>query len=193
MPFSRFTASSMSSQTVTSVAVKHAMRVVELKPKSSAAWNNLGTAYHSLQQYDAAKVAWDNALELEPTRTAYTNRGLQYYYDGRYADAAEMQLKATELAPNDHRARGRLAESYRAMGVNEDIQKETYAIAIDLARSNLEINDQDWPTRAMLATYYVYSGRQDDALRADRRGLEYFQTQSGSTALRCAGVQCDGR
>ncbi len=144
-------------------SVSHAMRVVELNPKSSAAWNNLGTAYHSLQQYDAAKVAWDKALELEPTRTAYTNRGLQYYYEGRFADAAEMQLNAIELAPNDHRVWGRLAESYRAMGANEDLQKEAYATAIPLAESRLEINDQDWPTSAMLALYYVYSGRQDDA------------------------------
>jgi len=147
------------------LAVKHAMRVVELNPKSSAAWNNLGTAYHSLQQYDAAKVAWDKALELKPTRTAYTNRGLQYFYEGRYAEAAEMQLKAIELAPNDHRAWGRLAESYRAMGEKEDLQKAAYTTAIPLAESKLEINDQDWSTQAMLAVYYVFSGRQEEASR----------------------------
>ncbi len=146
-------------------SVKHAMRVVELNPKNSAAWNNLGTAYHSLQQYDAAKVAWDSALQLQPTRTAYTNRGLQYYYEGLFADSAEMQLKAIELAPNDHRAWGRLAESYRAMGGNENLHKEAYATAIPLAESRLEVNDQDWRSSAMLATYYVFSDREDDALR----------------------------
>ena len=146
-------------------SVKHAMRVVELNPKSSAAWNNLGTAYHSLQQYDAAKVAWDSALQLDPTRTAYTNRGLQYYYEGQYADSAQMQIKATELAPSDHRAWGRLAESYRAMGGNENLDKEAYVTAIPLAESRLEINDQDWRTRAMLATYLVHVGREEDALQ----------------------------
>jgi tetratricopeptide (TPR) repeat protein len=146
-------------------AIKHARRVVELNPKSSAAWNNLGTAYHSLQQFDAAKVAWDSALLLKPTRTAYTNRGLQYYYEGHYASSAEMQLKAIELAPNDHRAWGRLAESYRALDENEAKQKEAYATAIPLAESTLVINDQDWRTSAMLATYYLYSEREDDAQR----------------------------
>jgi TolB-like protein/Flp pilus assembly protein TadD len=146
-------------------SVKHAMRVVDLNPKNSAAWNNLGTAYHSLQQYDAAKVAWDSALQLKPTRTAYTNRGLQYFYEGYYANSAEMQLKAIELAPNDHRAWGRLAESYRALGENEAMQKEAYATAIPLAESTLKINDQDWRTCAMLAIYYVYSERKDDAQR----------------------------
>ena len=145
-------------------SVKHAMRVVELNPNNSAAWNNLGTAYHSLQQYDAAKVAFDSALRLKPTRTAYTNRGLQYFYEGHYTDSAEMQLKAIELAPNDHRVWGRLAESYRAMGKNDKLQKDAYATAIPLAESMLEINDQDWRTRAMLATYYAYSDREEDAL-----------------------------
>ena len=74
-----------------------------------------------------------------------------------------MQLKANELAPNDHRALGRLAESYRAMGENEAGEKEAYAAAIPLAESMMEINDQDWKTGAMLATYYVHSDRSDDA------------------------------
>ncbi len=147
------------------------MRVVELNPKNSAAWNNLGTAYHSLQQYDAAKVAWDSALQLEPTRTAYTNRGLQYYYEGQYADSAEMQIKAIELAPSDHRAWGRLAESYRAMGGNENLEKEAYATAIPLAESRLEINDQDWRSRAMLAIYLAHAGREEDALQQTETAL----------------------
>lgn len=146
-------------------SVKHAMRVVDLNPKNAAAWNNLGTAYHSLQQFDAAKVAWDSALELEPTRTAYTNRGIQYFYDGLYAESAEMQKRATELAPNDHRAWGRLAESYRAMGGNEELEKNAYATAIPLAESRLEVNDQDWRSSGMLATYYAQSERDEDALR----------------------------
>jgi len=147
------------------LGAKHAMRVVELNPKNAAAWNNLGTAYHSLQQFDAAKAAWDSALKLEPTRTGYTNRGLQYYYEGRFTDSAEMQLKATELAPGDHRAWGRLAESYRAMGDNEDAEKEAYAVAIPLAESTMEINDQDWRSGGMLASYYVHSGQGEKARR----------------------------
>jgi TolB-like protein/Flp pilus assembly protein TadD len=145
------------------LAVKHAMRVVELTPDSAAAWNNLGTAYHGLQQYQAAKTAWDRALELAPTRTAYTNRGLQYYYEGRFADAAEMQLKAVELAPSDHRAWGRLAEAYRLMGNGEEASQSAYARAIGLAEAQLEVNPQDWRTHGLLATYYAHSGRGEEA------------------------------
>lgn len=144
-------------------AVKYAMRVVELSPESASAWNNLGTAYHSMEQYEAAKSAWDRALELAPTRTAYTNRGLQYYYEARYADSAEMQLKAIELAPNDHRAWGRLAESYRQVGGRNEEAGAAYATAIVLAEANLEINDQDWRTVGLLATYLAHSGRAVEA------------------------------
>lgn len=145
------------------LAVKHAMRLVELTPKSSTAWNNLGSAYHSLGQFEAADGAWDSALELEPTRVAYSNRGLRYFAEGKYAESAEMQLKAIELAPNDHRAWGRLADSYRAMGENDNAAKKATATAIPLAESRLEINDQDWETMAMLATYYAYSDRSEEA------------------------------
>jgi TolB-like protein/Flp pilus assembly protein TadD len=145
-------------------AVKYAMRVVELTPKSSTAWNNLGSAYHSLGQFEAADSAWDSALELEPTRVAYSNRGLRYFAEGKYAESVEMQLKAIELAPNDHRAWGLLADSYRAMGEKDDAKKATVT-AIPLAESRLEINDQDWETMAMLATYYAYSARPEEARR----------------------------
>ena len=143
--------------------VRYAMKGVELMPENASAWNNLGTAYHSLQQYDAAKTAWDRALELEPTRTGYTNRGLQYYYEGFYSESAEMQRKAIELAPDDHRAWGRLAESYRLMGGKEEQAMEAYGTAIRLAESIIKINGQDWRTRGLLATYYVHSQRPEDA------------------------------
>ncbi len=145
------------------LSARYAMRVVELTPKSPVAWSNLGAAYHSLQQYEAAKAAWDRALEISPSRGGYTNRGLQYYYDGQFAESAEMQLKAIELAPNDHRAWGRLAETYRVMGEDESLQQEAYAKAIELAEPMMTINRLDWQTGGLLATYYIHAGRENDA------------------------------
>jgi len=143
--------------------LKQAMMIVELTPDNASAWNDLGTAYFDLQQYDAAKAAWDRALEMEPTRTGYTNRGLQFYYEGHFADSAAMQRKAIELAPDDHRVWGRLAESYRLMGTEDALAAQSYATAIRLAESRLEINSRDWRTRAMLANYYVHGNRNQEA------------------------------
>lgn len=154
-------------------AVRHAMRVVELTPDAASAWNNLGTAYHGMQQYEAAKTAWNKALELAPTRTGYTNRGLQYYYEGRYEDAVEMQLKAVQLAPDDHRVWGRLAESYRFLDERQKESKEAYSQAIRLAGVRLNVNPKDWRTRGLLATYYVNSGRSDVAKEAIQLALDH--------------------
>jgi len=154
-------------------AARHAMRVVELTPDAASAWNNLGTAYHGMQQYEAAKAAWNKALELEPTRTAYTNRGLQYYYEGRYEDAVEMQLRAVELAPDDHRVWGRLAESHRFLDDGQNAAKKAYAEAIRLANLNIAINPKDWRTRGLLATYKVHSDRPDEAKEEIQLALDH--------------------
>jgi TolB-like protein/Flp pilus assembly protein TadD len=144
--------------------VQQAMKVVELTPENAAAWNNLGTAYYTIQQYDAAGAAWDRALELKPTRTGYTNRGFLYYYNGQFFESAEMQKKAIELAPDDHRAWGRLAESYRWMETGAEIVRETYATAARLAEARLAINSRDWITRGLLALYYVRIDRDAEAV-----------------------------
>jgi len=144
--------------------VQQAMKVVELTPENAAAWNNLGTAYYTIQQYDAAGAAWDRALELKPTRTGYTNRGLLYYYNGQFSESAEMQKKAIELAPDDHRAWGRLAESYRWMETGAEIVGETYLTAARLAEAKLELNSRDWVTRGLLALYYVRIDRDTEAV-----------------------------
>lgn len=90
---------------------------------------------------------------------------------GRYADSVEMQLKAIEIAPNDHRAWGRLAESYRALQKDVDLQREAYTTAINFAEPMLALNDQDWRTGGMLATYYIYTGRTADAIKLSETTL----------------------
>jgi len=146
------------------LALNYARKVVELNPLSASAYNNLGTAYHRMGQYADAVAAWDRALELEPTRTAYTNRGLAYYYDGHFEEAARMQLKAIELAPSDHRAWGRLAESWRFVEGREQESRQAYQSAIALAEPQLEINEKDWKTRGLLATYYVHADQPEGAI-----------------------------
>ena len=158
-------------------AVSNSLKVIELIPDSASAYNNLGAAYHSLGQYEAANMNWDRALELEPTRTGYTNRGLAFYYDGEFEKAAEMQLKAIELAPSDHRAWGRLAESWRFVDGHQDESLEAYQSAILLAEPMLEIDEQDWKTRGLLSTYYVHAGRTDEALAMVEESLRLSGNQ----------------
>lgn len=152
-------------------AIIQALKVVELVPDSASAYNNLGNAYFRLGQFEAAKTAWDRALQLEPSRSAYTNRGLAYYYDGQFEEAARMQLKAIELAPSDHRAWGRLGDAWRFMEGHEEASLGAYQSAIEQAEPMLKIDDQDWLTLGLLATYYVRTGRTDEAIEMMPRVL----------------------
>jgi serine/threonine-protein kinase len=153
------------------LAVKYALKVIELVPDSASAYNNLGTAYDGVEQFDAAKMAWDRALELKPTRTAYTNRGLSYYYDHHFETAAEMQAKAIELAPSDHRVWGRFAEAVRFVTGRQDESVKAFREAIRLAEPMLDINERDWKTRGLLGVYYAHDGRSESAIQLSEKAL----------------------
>lgn len=153
-------------------AVQHAREAANLRPDLAIAWNNLGTSLYMTNQYDAAADAWKHSLEIEPTRTAYTNTGLALYNAGRYAEAVAMQERATTLAPDDHRAWGRLGDAQRHLGGDQDAGMAAYRRAVDLARGQLEINPRDWRTRSMLAFYLACLGDEAAAVDASRRALQ---------------------
>ena len=68
-----------------------------------------------------------------------------------------------ELAPDDHRNWGRLAESSRFIAGAEDSANTSYQQAIDLAERQLTINPSDWETVGLLGLYYAYSDRLPEA------------------------------
>ena len=85
---------------------------------------------------ERARIAFDRSLQLKPTRGAYTNIGMFYYYAGEFDTAAVMQEEALEYAPDDHRIWGRLAESYRFMPGEEREAQSAYKKAAQLALKN---------------------------------------------------------
>jgi TolB-like protein/Flp pilus assembly protein TadD len=153
-------------------AVREARKAVELEPDIAINWNNLGAAHFMLQDYEAASEAWGRSLKIEPTRTAYTNTGIALFYAQRYSESAEMQRKASKLAPDDHRAWGRLGDALRFVDGKTDDAEQAYLTAIPLARKILSVNDQDWKTWGLLATYLAHSGQNTDAVDAAGRALE---------------------
>ncbi len=139
--------------------------VTSLAPDVASGFAGKGAAYTMLGDMDKARVAYSRSLDLKPSRQAYTNIGLSYYYAGNFDDAAQMQQKALEYAPDDHRAWGRLAESYRFVPGKETESLSAYQRAAELAEENLQINDSDWRTRGLLATYLVHTNRIDEAVQ----------------------------
>jgi TolB-like protein/Flp pilus assembly protein TadD len=144
-----------------------------LAPDVASGFGGKGAAYTLLGEMDKARIAYDRSLELKPSRQAYTNIGLSYYYAGKFEDASDMQKKALEFAPDDHRVWGRLAESLRFIPGMENDSLSAYQKASTLAEDNLKINSSDWRTRGLLATYLAQSERSTEGIQhANRAVLE---------------------
>ena len=149
----------------TAAAIATFRRVTELIPASPLAFNNLGAALLVSGDFEGAAVAFDRSLTLEPTSSAYSNSGTVYYYLGRYADAARMFTRATELTGQDHRIWGNLADAlWQIEGRRVEAQSD-YRRAIGLAHQSLEVNARDAISWSQLA-YYSSRARDDSDVRA---------------------------
>jgi TolB-like protein/Flp pilus assembly protein TadD len=139
--------------------------VARLTPDSSRGYIGKGSAYWMLGDTQKALQAYERSLDLNPSRQTYTNLGMFYYYAGQFEQAADMQKKALGFAETDHRVWGRLAESYRFIPEQESESQYAYKRAAELARDNLQINKEDWHTRAILGLYLVYLGEQTKGVK----------------------------
>jgi TolB-like protein/Flp pilus assembly protein TadD/DNA-binding winged helix-turn-helix (wHTH) protein len=140
-------------------------RVTELIPASPRAFNNLGAALEMTADFAGAAAAFERSLALEPTRSAYSNLGTVYYFLGRYGDAARMFSRATELATEDHRVWGNLADALWQLDTGRPQAQTDYRRAIALAQRSVEVNPKDAESWIQLA---YYSARVGDAERAGR-------------------------
>lgn len=146
--------------------------VARLTPDSSKGYLGKGSAYWMLGDTKQALQAYERSLELNPSRQAYTNLGMFYYYAGQFEQAVAMQLKALEFAETDHRIWGRLAESYRFIPAQESESQYAYKRAAELARDNLHINKEDWHTRAILGLYLVHLGEKTEGVNLLEEAIE---------------------
>lgn len=153
-------------------------KVTELVPDRALGYNNVGVAFYMMGNFDAASRAYELSVEIEPYVDNYTNLGLAYFYDGRYEKAAEMQLKAHELRPDDARLLGRLAVAYQHGG-REDEAEPLFRDAIELIQKQLVVNPDDIRLNRFLAVYNASIGDIEKAQKAIARALELRPKSSG--------------
>jgi len=143
-------------------AIAPFQRATELTPDNPSAFNNLGSAYMYVGDFDRASDALSRSLAIEPRRASYSNLGMVLYYRGRYAEAIAMTRKAIDVAPNDHRLWGNLADAL-VRDENSSEATQAYRRALDLAEGELAIN----PTHAVnLAQTAYYASRVRSGKRA---------------------------
>ena len=156
----------------TSSAIATYRRVTELIPASALAFNNLGAALEFSGDFQGAATAFDRSLSLEPSSSAYSNSGTVYYFLGRYADAARMFGRATELSTQDHRMWGNLADALWQTGGSRAEAQRNYRRAIELAQKSLGVNARDAITWSQLGHYSARTGDGSDVSRYVRQALQ---------------------
>jgi TolB-like protein/tetratricopeptide (TPR) repeat protein/DNA-binding winged helix-turn-helix (wHTH) protein len=139
-------------------AVPHLKRVTELVPASTAAYNDLGGALLMSGDFQAAATAFQRSLQLAPTRSAYSNSGTVYYFLNRFADAEQMFRKATEMAAEDHRVWGNLADALYQIPGRQAEAAQQYRHAIELAERRVNVTPTDGATWSQLAFYHARIG-----------------------------------
>ncbi len=144
-------------------AVEALYRVIELSPDNARAYLLIGASQDYLGNQQASLKATLKSIELSPTRGAYRDLGLTYYYAHDFEKAAEAFEKAVELGPEDHWSWGSLAQAYYLLG-NIDAAQAAYEQAIQKALAALDRNPRDWVSNARFALYQVMSGASDEGL-----------------------------
>lgn len=150
-------------------SIPYFLRVAEFMPDSFQALNNLGAAYYLTSRFDLAADAWQRAIKLQPNTVTYSNAGSSLFFLGNYGDAAQMYLKAVELAPENYENWGNLADAYRFTPGQESLARETYEKAVELGQESLLVNPSDPSSLSLVAHYLAAAGNREQALLYNAR------------------------
>lgn len=163
-------------------AIKRYKRVAELAPDTGIGQDNMGNTYLAIGKLESAENAFNDVSN--PSRWTYTNRGLVYYYEGKFEKAAGDQKSAIDMAPDNHRSWGRLADAYRFLPGSGDDAITAYRKAIELAEREYDINPT-WDTVVRLGLYYVHTGQTE---KAESQLEQLFEMTDSETAYYFASI-----
>ena len=95
-------------------------RVLELTPDNALAHATLGGVLQLLSKPAEAESHLKTSINLQPSYVAYSNLGVLYYNQRRWAEAAEMIKKGLDLNPSDWRTWHNLELAYEWLGKKDD-------------------------------------------------------------------------
>ncbi len=124
-------------------------KTTERFPNEWRGFNNLGYTQYKLENYDAAKIAFDKAKSLQSNATVFNNMGVMALLDGDLETAKTNFTSATGVSEASH-----------GQGIIE-IKKGNYSTAVDYFGDDCSFN-------AGLAK--LLAGNADDAIKAAECG-----------------------
>jgi tetratricopeptide (TPR) repeat protein len=90
-----------------------------------------------------------------------------YFYLGDFEQAADRYAKAVNMAPNDYRLWGNLADAYYFMGNSQQVSEVAYKRAIEFGEKQLEINAKNTSAMSDVALFYSRLGQREKAVEMD--------------------------
>jgi TolB-like protein/Tfp pilus assembly protein PilF len=124
-------------------------RVTELQPDNSWGFQMLGTSYHALDDTPKAIANYRRAIQLGDAM-AYSNLGLVYLADGRFAEAARAYEEAIRREPRSPLKHRILGDCYSRLGQEKRAQTQ-YRQALQLGQEELRTNPRDGSSLSMVA------------------------------------------
>jgi tetratricopeptide (TPR) repeat protein len=147
-------------------------QAVDVDPSSGAAYGYLGAVYFNKKNFETAIAAYDRAIELEPQRQYYLNRGAARTelgdLEGAFADMSKARKLSDEGGqPTKETFRPETAEEAPAATETEMVEIPTTATETEPAPKSTE-PAQD---------YYYWIDRADQAFRANEKAnaREYYR------------------
>ena len=145
-------------------------QVVLLNPRNYEAREDFGSALIMAGDFEAGKLVYEESLEIEPSRNAYSNLGVIYYYLGEYEKSVATHLKAVDLSPDEAVKWLNLADAYFLSGQKNEAAN-AFRKAKDLSESRHAVDPTDIDTLFTLAWAQQMLGEQGEAKASIAKGL----------------------
>jgi type IV pilus biogenesis/stability protein PilW len=146
---------------------EHFERALDLRPRFSEAWNNLGTLYLLEGKWDRA-IGWfqkaADDITYQTPQFAYNNMGLAYFNKGDHEKAVSSYQQALKLSPSYSPAFLNLGIAYEALGRQDE--------AVDAYKKAIQYYPEYALAHLNLGKLLLKLGRKDQAAKELKRVIE---------------------
>jgi len=126
--------------------------------------SRLGSALTMAGDFEAGKIVFAEAIEIQPTQRSYSNLGVIYYYLGEFDKSVETHQMAVELGPGLAAMWTNLGDALYFAGQAEE-SAQAFHSAASISRKRLATNPADTESVLLLAWSEHMLGNTEVALQ----------------------------
>lgn len=152
-------------------AAEQFRKIISIDSNNMQGYSSVGGALMLSGNFAQAAPAFLRAIEIQPSRNAYANLGLLYYYLGQTDAAVAAHRKAIELAPNDHLVWANLGDALTFTS-RMDAARAAFRKAKELAENHLSVNPVDAGPLIDLAWIEAMLGNTEEARKLISRAMD---------------------